>query len=445
MKKKASLRQHLFTATTLGALAGLGLGQAAHASGFGLREGSADWLGNAFAGSEAKAYDASTSWTNPAGMALLDQSELDGNVSYISPSATFSGYNTDPLTGGNVRGSQGGNAVTPAASGALFGVFALAPNWRLGFSVTNPYGERTSYPSNFVGRYQSLVSSITGIDFGVALSYKFNNHLSVGGGPVFEYFNARLTQALNVPVLSAATGQDPTGDVHGSNVGVGYNLGVLYRFDDATRIGIDYHSRIRHDINGTQHIDVPAIYSALSPATAALLNEGNSSATTTITMPDSVGMGIYHQINSAWAVMASLEWTHWALLNSLHVTPTNGFPGTVIYENWRNTWFAGVGTNYQLTDRIMLQAGFAFDESPVTASNRTSRVPDANHYDLGVGMQYKITPAATFEFAYGHVFTPGGSINSTAASTSTLTPSGALVGNYSASDNSLTAGVTMKF
>ncbi|MBU6418671.1 MAG: outer membrane protein transport protein, partial [Proteobacteria bacterium] len=170
---------------------------------------------------------------------------------------------------------------------------------------------------------------------------------------------------------------------------------------------------------------------------------GNSSATTSITMPDSVGIGIYHQITPAWAVMGSVQWTHWALLNSLHITPTNGYPGTSIVENWRNTWFVGAGTNYQLTDRIMLQAGFAFDESPVTDSNRTTRVPDANHYDVGVGVQYKLTPAATFDLAYGHVFTPGGSIKQT---TSGLpTPSGTLIGNYSASDNSITAGVTMKF
>ncbi len=444
MRTIRPFKSQFLSATAFGVMATLGLGQAAHASGFGLREGAADALGNAFTGGEAKAYDATTAWANPAGMALLDQNEVDGGISYIGPSATFSGYNTNPLTGGNVSGTQGGNAVSPAASGSLYGVFVLAPDWRLGFSITNPYGERTSYPRDFVGRYQSLVSSITGVDFGVALSYKLNDHVSVGGGPVFEYFNARLTQALNVPVLSAATGQDPIADVHGTTVGFGYNLGLLYRIDNATRIGVDYHSRIRQDISGTQHITVPAVYSVLSPATAALLVAGNSPATTTITMPDSIDIGIYHQITPAWAVMGSLQWTHWALLNNLHVTPTNGFPGTVIYENWRNTWFAGVGTNYQITDRIMLQAGFAFDESPVTDSNRTPRVPDANHYDIGVGMQYKITPAATFDLAYGHVFTPGGSIHSTASS-SLPTPSGTQIGNYSASDNSITAGVTMKF
>ncbi|MBU6418566.1 MAG: outer membrane protein transport protein, partial [Proteobacteria bacterium] len=320
MRRIKPYKTHLLAATACGALGAFSLGQAAHASGFALRETTADALGDAFTGSEAKAYDASTAWYNPAGMALLDQNEVDGGVSYIGPSATFSGYNTNPLTGGRVSGVQGGNAVSPAASGALFGVFALSPDWRLGLSVTAPYGERTSYPGDFVGRYQSLVSSITAVDFGVALSYKINDHFSIGGGPVIEYFEARLTQALNVPTLSALTGQDPIGDVHGDDVGVGYNIGGLYKIDDATRIGIDYHSRIRHDITGTQRITVPTIYSALSPATAALLEAGNSSATTSITMPDSVGIGIYHQITPAWAVMGSVQWTHWALLNSLHIT-----------------------------------------------------------------------------------------------------------------------------
>ena len=66
---------------------------AAHASGFALREGSADWMGNAFAGETAKAYDASTVFTNPAGMVRLNQSEFDASVNGIFPTINFSGAN----------------------------------------------------------------------------------------------------------------------------------------------------------------------------------------------------------------------------------------------------------------------------------------------------------------------------------------------------------------
>lgn len=459
MRQAAFRKTRLLAATALGLASAVGLAQAAHASGFGLREGSADWLGNAFVGSEAKAYDASTAWTNPAGMALLEQNQIAGNVSYIGPSASFTGHNTNPLypyfaQSANVSGGVGGNVVAPAASGALFGVFVLSPDWRLGMSITNPYGERTSYPQNWVGRYQGLVSSITGVDFGLALSYKINNHLSVGAGPVIEYFDARLTQALNTP-LSASYG-DPLADVHGSNTNVGYNIGVLYKIDDATRVGLDYHSRIRHNISGTQSVGIPGFYyqaAAASPLAAGIVDQlqaQNSSARTSITMPDSLGGSIYHQVTPALALMGSLQWTDWSLMNSLHVTPTNGAPGTVIEENWRNTWFAGVGANYQVNDQLMLQTGFSFDESPVTDSNRTSRVPDANHYNIGFGAQYKVLRNLTFELAYAHVFTPGGSVHSTARETQIMSSlpvsgSGTQIGTYDASDNSVTAGMKFVF
>jgi len=447
VNKKVVRKKNFSKAHLLSAVAGFGgalvLGMPAHASGFGLRESSADSLGNAFTGSEAKAYDASTVWNNPAGMALLDNDEIDGAISLIAPSAHFTGSATNAQTGGNVSGSNGGNAVAPAASGASFGVMTLGPNWRLGFSVTSPFGERTNYTGDFVGRYQGLASSITDINFGLALSYKVNDHLSIGGGPNFDYFQARLTEAVNVPVLSAATGQDPTGQIRGTNLGVGYNLGILYQFDDATRIGLDYHSRIRHNISGGQYVSIPGSYSAV-PAVVGLLSQANTKATTSITLPDSAGLGIYHQINPQWAVMGSVEWTEWSLLKTINITAQNGSGNTTIQENWRNTWFAGVGTNYQLTDKIMLQGGFAYDESPVTDANRTVRIPDADHYDLGFGAQYQLLPNTKLELAYGHVFTPGGSIHGSAAA-SALTPAGSIDGEYSASDNSVTAGMNMIF
>ncbi len=415
----------------------------AHASGFGLREGSADTLANAFAGGPAKAYDASTVWDNPAGMALLGQDEVETGVSYIGPSATFTGSATNPI-GGNVSGAQGGNSIAAAAAAAAFGVLTLGPDWRIGASLTSPFGERVAYPGDFVGRYQSLTSSITDINFGVAASYQVNPQLSLGFGPNFDYFAARLTQDLNMGPLSVGTGQDPSVGVHGNSLGVGYNLGVLYKFDDATRIGIDYHSRIRHSINGAQNVTIPAIYSFADPGVVPLLEALNSRATTSITLPDSLSIGLYRQITPAWSVMASVQWTDWSLFNKLAVRATNGSGTSVINENWKNAWYAGVGTNYQLTDQIMLQGGVAYDGSPVTNANRTTRVPDSDHYDVGVGVQYALNANTRLELAYGHVFTPGGSIHNT-ASTSPLTPSGTINGKYATSDNSVTAGLDAKF
>ncbi len=403
---------------------------AARASGFGLREGNADWLGTAFAGDEAKAYDASTVWSNPAGMALLDQNEFEGGVSLIAPSITFHGSATDPTTA-PIAGTQGGNDIAPAATGALFGVYVLNPDWRLGVSVTAPYGERTAYPFDWVGKYQSLVSSITDINLGLALSYRVNPNFSIGFGPNFDYFQARLTQGVYTGV-NALYGT-PVAQIKGNSIGVGYNVGALYQFDDGTRLGIDYRSRIRHDLYGSQSIGAPAAY-------GATFAPFNSAATTSITLPDSLSVGLYKQITDKLALMGTVQWTEWSLFKNLAVTVKNGTGNTTIVENYRDAWMAAIGANYQLTDRILLQTGFAYDESPVTAAYRTTRVPDANHYDVGVGVQYKLTPNVTLAAAYGHVFTSGGSIHNSASAAA-----GVITGNYGLSDNSATVGVDVKF
>ncbi len=445
MRKRLHSRAlQMLLASTAGLGGALALSHPAAASGFGLLESSADALGDGFAGQPAKGYDASTVYTNPAGMALLDQDEIETGLSYIGPSAKFTGTSSNPETGGNVSGGDGHNAISAAASAAAYGVLVLAPDWRVGFSLTAPYGDRTSYPDDWVGRYEGLVSSITDINFGLALSYKVNDHLSIGGGPNFDYFYARLTQAINVPGLSAATGQDPVADVHGNDLGVGYNFGAMYQFDADTRVGIDYRSRIRHDIFGIQRVSVPAVYSVDSPLIAEILGRANSSATTSITLPDSLSGGIYRQITPRWAVMGSVQWTDWSLVNAVHITTTNNSVNTTFPENWRNTWSAGAGTNYMILDNVMLQTGFLYDESPVTDGNRTVRLPDLNHYDVGFGVQYKIRPNTTLAFAYGHVFTPGGAIHNVAYS-SALTPPGTITGKYADSDNSATLGLDVRF
>jgi len=428
--------------SALALVAALGAVGPAFASGYGLREATSDSMGNAFSGGPAKAYDASTVWTNPAGMALLEDNEFTTGLSFIDPTVKFNGTATDPVTGGSVNGVMGqsnDNNIAPAASGASFFVFKLAPAWRLGFSLTAPFGQRIAYGDDFVGRYQSLVTSVTDINLGMALSYKVNDHFSVGGGPNFDYFNARLTQAIDTP-LSPLTGQDAFADVHGNNIGFGYNLGMLYKFDDATRIGIDYRSRIRHDLSGETKVTVPSIYSAYSPALAAYLQNLNTGNSTNVTLPDSLSAGIYHQVTPQLALVGSVEWTDWSLFDKLDITHTKGTPSTIVYENWRNSWYVGVGANYQLTDKILLQGGFAYDESPVTDSNRTTRIPDCNRYDLGIGMQYKVLPSTTLQIAYLHLFSPGGSINNSAGAAA-----GTITGNYDLSANSVTAGLTAKF
>ncbi len=431
----------IMCSATLGAMAAYTLSgtKTVQAAGFGLREGSADWMANAFAGDTAKAYDASTVWSNPAGMVRLNQNEIDGSINGIFPSINFSGTNLVGATG-TTPGTTGGNLIQSAASGGLYGVWNVSPNFKLGFGADAPFGQRISNPGSFVGRYQSLVSSISDEEFTISGAYKINEQWSIGGGPVIDFFNARLTQALNIGPASAVTG-DPDADLHGDDTAVGFNIGVLYQLTPDVRFGLDYRSRIHHNISGSQSIYVPPSLSLLSPATAAFLGAQNSPVDAKITLPDSVTGGFYWQASSKLAILADISWTDWSLLKTINVVAASpNASGSALVENWRNTVAVSVGANYQVTQELMLQGGFGFDQSPVTNPNRTSRIPDSNRYLVGVGAQYDALPNLTLQVAYAHVFFDSAEITSQES-----TNAGVLVGKYSNAADTASLGVKYRF
>jgi long-chain fatty acid transport protein len=417
---------------TLGLAGVLGAVTPAGAAGFALLEGATDWMANGFAGETAKSDDASTVFSNPAGMVRLQQSEIDASLNGILPTAHFAG--ADQLGGQPIAGSSGGNIAQAAATVGGFGVLNVSPDFKLGLAISEPFGLRTAYPADFVGRYQALVSSITDVNISLAGAWRITDRLSIGGGPVFDTLQARLTQALNLGPLG-----DGISNLHGGDVAAGFSLGVLYEVSPATRIGVTYRSRLDHDIGVSDAIGAtgPAAVNPLaSRAIAALSATGQ----TKLTLPDSVSLGAYHQIDPRWAVMADARWTDWSVLHNLVFTPDNGAPAEVIPEHWHNTGFASLGGSYRARSFLTLQGGVFYDESPVTDANRTARLPDSDRYGFGVGITWAVLRNIDLQAAYSHFFLVGGSIAESAAPTA-----GTLVGGYKTSNDSASLGVRVRF
>ena len=101
---------------------------------------------------------------------------------------------------------------------------------------------------------------------------------------------------------------------------------------------------------------------------------------------------------------------------------------------------ASVGANYRLTPQLLLQTGFAFDESPVQDGNRNSRIPDSNRYEIAIGAQYDVLPNMTLQVAYLHAFFDAAPVRTQASATS-----GVLIGSYSSSADTASLGIKYKF
>ena len=407
------------------------------ASSIALREGNADWSANAFAGESAKAYDASTAFSNPAGMTRLNWNETDLSFTLVAPSSNFSGTNT---IGGQITpGSQGGHYAQPFVIPSVFAVWNASPDLKLGIAITAPFGAQLAYSQDFVGRYQSVVSNLSDVQVSLTGAYRINEHLSVGGGPVINFLSIRLTQAVNLGGLSSAFG-DPIADFNGSSVGAGFALGALYQFDDSFRAGIVYRSRIQPTVTGTQQVAFSPLIGVASPAIGAALSASAGSASSRFSLPDSFSLGFYKQIDEQWSVMADLQWTDWSLVDTLAIIPANQAPATVLPENWRNTWFGAIGASFRPIKKLLLQAGIGYDLSPVTDNNRTTRIPDANRFLVGGGITYSLSTNVNVQFAVLQAFSGAAKIDSSASPTA-----GVIQGTYHTQATTVSVGMTARF
>jgi long-chain fatty acid transport protein len=411
-----------------------------YAAGFQVRAGSPDWAANAFAGMAAKGYDASTAWSNPAAMTLLPDNELAGGLNLILPNTQFTGEN---LVGSlPTPGVIGGNAATPGPAASLAGVWSASPDLKLGFSLEDPFGQRQSYPFDWVGRYQALASSVTDIELGLVAAYRIDEHLSLGAGPIVDYFQARLTNAINIGPLTALAGE-PSADLHAHNWSAGYHLGALYEFDPQLRAGIDYRSRINEDLGGEQRISIPPLVPTFSPTVDGLLEALNGHAHTSITLPDVLTTSGVWEISPEWTGLATAMWTDWSLLRQLTVTTDNGLTTSTVPLQLRNTWLGSLGANYQpaTVAGLMLQAGLGFDESTGTDSTRSPRLPGRDLILLGVGFTYEIMPNASLQAAFLHEF----GIGANGINYSSSPSAGTLIGSYSTSASLISLGLNLRF
>jgi long-chain fatty acid transport protein len=421
----------------------LGAREAA-ASGFAIRENSAEALGTAFAGNASSATFLSTIFNNPAGMTEFTGDRAQADASMIVPSEKFSGGATETCAGLGgppafcppvpttfpISGNLGGDAGKPGFIPALYALHSFTPDLKVGLAVTVPFGLKTQYSSEWVGRYFGIKSSVASFDINPNVAYRVNNWLSVGGGVSANYLHAELTRAIDFNAISA----NPPGSISdggarftGSDWAVGYNLGVLLKPLDTTNIGIAFRSRIQHKLDGDQNFTNVSFPFSLSPVFA------NSPARVSVTLPANIDGSITHKITDQLRIAADVQWTQWSSVQDLTILRTNGAVVSRIPEHFRDTIFASVGATYNINDQWTVRAGVAYDESPVTDKYRTVQLPDADRIWLAFGLGYKFSDGFSVDVGYAHIFIPGNPSITNSVNSTLVFPGGVdkLRGSYS--------------
>ena len=424
------------------------------ASAFALIEQNASGLGNAYAGQAAAAEDASTIFFNPAGMTRLPGRNFVVAGHLIQPSATFNNSATTPavstITGAgpyalNGNGGDGGDlAIIPSA----YLSWQLGPQLFAGVGVSVPFGLKTEYDANWMGRFHALKSELKTINVNPSIAYKVNDMVALGAGLNWQRVEAELTKAVNYSFVASAGGipgvannTEGSNTIEGDDSTWGFNLGMLLTPSPATNIGLSYRSAMSYKLSGTVAYfgRTPFLNSVLGGAfgagvaAAAGAQIGDGAVTADLKLPASFSAAFKHQLNAQWDVLADATWTQWSSLKSLDIVRSSGVLLESTPFDYRDVWRVGLGANYRPNAVWTLRAGVAYDQTPTSDTYRTPRIPDQDRTWLAIGGQYKVSKNSAIDFGYAHLFVDSASIALTgppALSAAAAAGRGKLIGNF---------------
>ncbi len=403
----------------------------ARAGGFALNEQSVKSMGNAFAGSAATAYDATTIFSNPAGLALLKDTSVVGSFFAVFPTVQFKNQGSTVATGAALLGGNSGDAGVDIAIPNLYTAWSVSDRVKLGLGINVPFGLATSYDKDWVGRYQAVESKLTTMNINPTIAAKLSDNFSVGAGLNIQYAEATLSNAIDFGAIGASQRlplrpQQADGfvKVTGSDWSVGYNLGIMYEPSKTTRIGLSYRSPIRQDIRGNADFTVPAMpaagYAYASPLTARG-GFTDTGAKAVLNLPDTLSLAVYQEVNPRVSLVGDVTWTNWSRFKELRVQFDNpNQPDSVQPENWQDTYRVGVGVNYAVNDKLTLRTGVSYDPSPIKDEFNTPRLPGGDRTLVGVGATYKPSKSFNLDIGYTHIFADSSSINQTNSTGDTL-------------------------
>jgi len=334
-------------------------------------------LGTASAGWAARAQDAATVFTNPAGMTRLNQSELLVGVQPLYLDAEFSPDENTSTTGSD------GDASTWLPAGGLYYVYNLMPKLKIGVSAVGYFGLGLEYEDDWVGRYYAQEITLQALGIQPALAYRVNDWLSIGGGVVALYGVLEDKAAVNNIGPNRPDGQL---EIEDSDLTYQVNLGILVEPRQGTRFGLTYLSE-----GDLEFKDVPT-FSNLGPGLEAILGAAgllDAEIEVEFTMPQAIMFSAFHELTGQWAIMGNLGWQDWSEFGNVGVAVTSQTTTSLTFDrNYKDTWHAAVGAHYRVTASWLLTAGVAYDSSMMDDEDRTPDLPLGESWRFGLGARY---------------------------------------------------------
>jgi long-chain fatty acid transport protein len=264
--------------------------------------------------------------------------------------------------------------------------------WRMndsvvfGLAIDAPFGLATKYDDDWIGAADGVDSELTNITVTPLVAVQPVDDVSFGFGVTLSYADAKLSNRT-LGGLSTLEGDD---------FAWGFTLGALADIGPRTTVGFAFQSPVDHTLEGSfsDNYIVPT-GNPLAP-TIGLGGPGEAN----LDLPPVFSVGVTHGFTDEFRMMAEFEFIGWSTFESIDAFSRNTGITVSEEQNYDDTFMVAVGAEYDLSDRLTLRGGLAYDRTPSNDRDRTVRVPDADRYWVSVGASYEITERIGIDAAY---------------------------------------------
>jgi long-chain fatty acid transport protein len=328
---------------------------------------------------------------NPAGAANIESDKMfEVGMDMLF---TEFGY-SDPLRNGNT------SEFAPLPSVGFIKKSADG-RWAYGLGAFAPAGFLERYrmdgPAAFPGTQKYMAIGTLG-KFLPALAYRVNDELSIGGtlGVAVSHDELQGPYTLQSPGLA---GTPTLLNLQATGAALCWSLGMQYKLTEATTLGLTYQSESRFQCTGPADVNVYGLGSTHYDTELA------------ITWPQSVGVGIRHELCPHNIVSVDVIWYDWSKsFDTLDITLTNsttGFPPLVeqLPLRWTDAVSTRLGYEHVLYNGHIVRCGYVYHNNPIPKGTLTPFIQATfeHSFSLGYGLNWK---GWDLDLSYLYAFSP---------------------------------------
>ncbi|MCA6719871.1 MULTISPECIES: OmpP1/FadL family transporter [Vibrio] len=343
------------------------------------------------AGSAAVAEGAEAAFVNPASMVRLKGKHIATNLGLLNLDSTY--YDMGSNVGGHESSFKETSLKKLLPIGSFYFTNEIDDKSSFGIAMGATGGAGFGYGSGFSGSIMAQDGLLLTAQLNPSVAYKVNDKLSLGIGVSAEM--AYINQTLNTTAIDGGLNVID-GEISADDISFGWNIGVMYQFSDANRIGFAYRSQIEHELEGDLALKVEGRYIGLPSGKSSLPAQVN------VIMPAQVKLSGYHVVKNNVALLWTLGWQDLSAVQQTDVI-VHGSNSPII-RSWKDTYSTAIGGHFKINKSLRFELGYSYETSPQDDPTKINvDVPTGPISKYSTGLTWFINEAMKAQFYYEHL------------------------------------------